>query len=135
MRFFKTKNKESNTESSPTNVTESVNTEPVLNKVKKHVLVIDSEKNNWDALFEQISHNHFEFVIEQCVWKDIVSVTSYNEHKSTTRICTVHMHGSPTALKKSRTQLRYFQPDFVIVRKLVNGLKINSEVCTFFQFY
>jgi hypothetical protein len=102
----------------------------IVNKVTKNVLVIDSEKHDWDSLFEKVEHDHFQFVVEQCLWKDIQSVTSYNERDSkkyNKRICMVQIQGSPTAPKKHRTQTRNFQPDFVIVRKLVNGLKIKSE--------
>ncbi len=135
MKLFKRKKESaSGDEKSPEPVTSPVEVPNVAesNKIKKHVLVIDTVKHDWDALFSQVTHDRFDFVLDQCEWKDIASVTSYNEYssrKGNGRICTVHMHAEASSKVKARTQLRHFQPDFVIVRKLVNGLKIKSEVC------
>ncbi|KAL0480727.1 Syn2, partial [Acrasis kona] len=98
-------------------------------KVQINVLVIDANDVDWDKLFADANHQKYDFKVEQCMWRDIQSVTSYNEYKKdkNTRRCLVQLKGVLNAYNTTRRNTRTFQPDFAIVRKLVIGLKSKSE--------
>ncbi|KAL9644276.1 hypothetical protein ABK040_005737 [Willaertia magna] len=109
------------------------------NKPKYNILIIDAENNNWDKIFESLNNNNIE--IEQTTWDNIASVISYNEsskkqsnsfpvnHKNATKKCeiTLKPYKSNCEFNKKRNTQRQCYPNLVIVRKLVQGLKINEQ--------
>jgi hypothetical protein len=114
--------------------TVSVNTSTKTNEITKekvNVLIIDSAKNavHWKDLFtdwnQNVPDHPLHYNIDITEWSGIVNVTSYNEYNRKEKkpklkcICT---------LKDPQTNAcRHFEPHYVIVRKLVCGMKITEN--------
>lgn len=89
-----------------------------------NVLIIDSDKNNWTELFEKHSvKDGYTYSVEQAEWSQF-QICSYPD--STKTQVTISPNKKPLKGTK-QDQIRTFTPDFVLIRKLVQGLKIGSD--------
>ena len=94
------------------------------------ILVIDSEQNNWDLLFSENNLlTKYNLEIEQTTWENIASVTSFNDGNNKKRACEISLRPWKTTctFNDRRNRQRIFHANFVLVRKLVQGLKIDQH--------
>lgn len=88
-------------------------------EVLKNILVIDSDTNDWDEVFKQDK----SIKIDQCEWNQMIVHADSTSSRPLINI-------KPNARAKpgtGRDQGRVFQPDFIIVRKLVRGLHMTKD--------
>jgi len=93
------------------------------------ILVIDSEQRNWDQLFEDYVEK-YNLEIEQTTWDNILSVTTFNEHSTPmSRRCeiTLRPFKKTCLFNAKRNEQRRCYPQFVLVKNLVQGLKIDQH--------
>jgi glutathione synthase/RimK-type ligase-like ATP-grasp enzyme len=87
------------------------------------VLVVDSDNHSWIEFFSKREGDGYIFVVEQGEWNQF-SIESYPDSSGTM----VYITPNKRPIKDTKqNQHRLFEPDIVIIRKLVQGLKKGDD--------
>jgi len=87
-------------------------------KRKYNLLIIDSDSRDWDTTFKGTN-----LTIDQCEWNQMIV-----QSDSFKRQPLINIRPNTNSLQSYRnTNSRIFQPDFVLVRKLVRGLNVVRD--------
>eukprot|EP01080_Neovahlkampfia_damariscottae_P002538 gene2538-3500_t len=96
-----------------------------MSKMKEiKVLVIDHDRHDWTKVFEEHQEkNGFKFIVDQAEWSQLNLEAFYD---SSNVILSIKPNKTPQK-NTNQHKPRYFQPDFVLIRGLVQGIKPGQD--------